>query len=198
MKTNRKSGMRGGQRVGFASALAIAMRPACHRTHPPLTPAQEEQAVVDSIQHSGGVPPVLLSVLEPKARDLWDAAFEIGKEQLRSTDRDPAEVLSIGPISCFHDGCLRELRFKDRSAATVFEENLLVGPTSPLRAWPNKIYRGPFIEEPKGGIRTTWALVIAPLHYRELVALSTTPDALNLQRRPTIKNAMSNLQQGDQ
>jgi hypothetical protein len=199
MEANRKSLITGWWKIGVALAAAIAALLLVYirvirepPVYAPLTPAQEQAVFVKSLRGSGEAPEKLLSLLQTKTTMLWDAAIAIGKEQLPRN----GGLVDSGQVECFRGGCMREMRFTDRTAAGHFEENLLIGATSPLRLWPGRIYRGPFSDDGEHGVTAVWALLIDPAQHRHLEALSRVPHAMAPMQPPT-NGAISGLQQGE-
>jgi hypothetical protein len=193
MKTDRKSQMSFASLAAALSAIVgIALLSNCHRSHPPPTPAQEERAFAADLSRSGSVPPPLKPNLEKSVTAQWELALELGRKNL-AEHGCPHGLLSVGAISCFARGCLWQVRFKDQTAASAFEQDLLMGPTSPFRNWPGSVRRGPFLREPEGSIRTTWALLIDGKRINELAALHAEISAPSLN-----KNTISDLRRGDQ
>ena len=192
MKTDRKSQMNFASGAALAATLGIALSSGCHRSHPPPTPLQEETAFAENLARSGSVPLPLKPTLERSVTAQWDLALEMGRKNLAEHGW-PQGLLSVGAIACFSGGCTWPVRFKDQNAASAFEEGLLMGPTSPFRNWLGSVRRGPFIREPEGSIRTTWALLIDANRINELAALHAerSGPALN-------KNTVSDLRRGDQ
>lgn len=181
MGANRKSLMIGWWKIVAALAAAIAALLLVYirvipkpPVYAPLTPTQERAVFVKGLRGSGEAPEELQSLLQAKTNMLWGAAITIGKEQLRGKD----DLVDAGQVECFRAGCMREMRFKDRTAAGRFEENLLLGANSPLRLWPGRIYRGPFSDDGEHGVTAVWALLIDPAQHRHLEALSRVPHAM--------------------
>ena len=202
MRANRKSknctaGVIGWSHAVLVSALALGAWTGCKHDYPAPTPIQEERQVIDTVTQSGPVPSILQKALEPRAAELWDQTFALGRENLRRYYENESALLNVGPVGCFKAGCMVQLWFRDRAAASVFEEGLLVGPRSPLRVWPGRIYRGPMLDDERRGVRTTWSLMVLPPRYDKLLALSTVRHATAAPAYPAKNTAVSDLQQGE-
>ena len=163
---------------------------------PPMTALEEQRAFVDALTRSGSVPEDIRPFLEPKAKDLWAYTFDLGKDRLTRYHRDEKDFRGADEIRCFKNGCMTTLTFVDQAAATIFEDDLLVGPTSPLRHWPGRIYRGPFIHE-RDGVTAVWALLPDPAHYDALRSLPAGRHAVNFPNDSMPKTAVSDLRQGE-
>ncbi len=157
------------------------------RPKPPMTALEERAVFVDELTSSGPVPDEILPFLESKVRDLWAFTFDLGKAQLTRYHRSEKDFRGFDTIRCFKKGCMTTLTFSDQAAASIFEEDLLVGRLSPLRRWPGKIYRSPFISE-RDGVTAVWALLPSPARYEVLKALPTDRHAVNVPERLSAKN----------
>jgi hypothetical protein len=166
------------------------------RPKPPITALQERAVFVEELTTSGPVPNEILPFLESKVRDLWAFTFDLGKAQLIRYHRDEKDFRGFDKIQCFKNGCMTTLTFADQAAASIFEEDLLVGPMSPLRHWPGKIYRGPFIPE-REGVTAVWALLPNPTRYKGLESLPTDRHAINFPNDSMQKTTVSDLRQGE-
>ena len=163
-----------------------------------MTALDEQTVFVDALTNSGPVPEEIRPVLKSKVTDLWTSTFEIGTAQLVRYHRDEKDFRGFDPnrVECFKNGCMIALSFTDEAAATTFEEDLLVGPRSPLRHWPGRIYRGPYIHE-KDCVSAVWALLPDPAHYEALRSLQTSRHAVNFPNDSRPKTTISDLQQGE-
>jgi hypothetical protein len=179
----------------LAVVAIVVWRPRPPR--PPMTALQETAAFVEELTKSGPVPDDILSYLEPKVTDLWGFTFELGKAQLTRYHRDDADFRGFDKIKCFRNGCMTTLTFADQAAATIFEEDLLVGPASPLRHWPGDIYRSPFLDG-DGGVTAVWALLVRDSRHEALKTLPTGRHATNTPSYSAPKTAVSDLRQGEQ
>jgi hypothetical protein len=180
-----------------AAVLASGALGGCNKKPPPPpTPAEEATAFVDDLRQSGPVSALVQSILQDKATDVWTATFDLGRENLRRGDHDPGG-LWVGPVSCFRKGCMVELRYKNRAAADAFEKNILIGLKSPLRHWPGRIYRSPFVAGAGATLSATWALLFDESRHKDLEALPTGKQALATPEDPVPTQAVSNLQQGE-
>jgi hypothetical protein len=175
--------MRIRRRFALTAAASIALAAGCRHGPPHYTPAQEEDAFSAELKATKRIESKeFANLLQEKVKFLWKETFDLGNENLKRHDQ-AGGLLSVTEPDCFNGGCMRQLVFKNRAAASFFEENLLVGPNSPLRPWPGRRYRGPIIDQPEGGVRATWALLIDPNEHRRVEGLqlvghaSRTPEA---------------------
>jgi hypothetical protein len=200
MKPNRKARLTGWLPAALTLVLGMSN---CNCERPPLTPLQEETEVIKSLEKSGSVPENLKKDLEPKAKELWSATFRRGLDNLHKQDPETTTALvKVGSVACFRAGCMVKLWFKDRVTVRGFEDGLLIGPESPLRVWPGRIYRGPLIEDGSQGgalaVRATWALMINHPRYKELAELATEKHAAAMPDQSITPNTtISDLQRGE-
>ncbi len=140
--------------LGLLSSVCLASCLPPTEVPTPLRPAQsaqdETRSLVESVQRSGEVAIEVKEVVNQAA----NAAFA---QTFPST---PEAQYTVG-ASCFHDGCLQHVIYRDVCAARAADDVLLRRVGAPLRKWPGPVYKTPGIPTGDGRVDVTWALLLS-------------------------------------
>jgi len=153
----KRSWSSGALYVGLLFAVGSTLA-GCATLEPdvPLTPrptaVQEKSLVVDTVKGSGPVVQDLKPLVDQTAASAFAKTFGASS----------ADVEYAGGVTCFKNGCLIEVTYRDvcvEKAATNRLRNFPV----PLRSWPGVIYHSPPVTLTGGKVQETWALLLPDL-----------------------------------
>jgi len=181
--------------VPLVALLIWVLQGKQHHVHRPATAAEELVAFSEGLKSSGPPLAALAAVMKTNAATALAGTLERQRDFLSAQPGGGGDLGAIGPVSCYSAGCMAEVHFKDRAAATAVEQRVLLDPSAPYREWPGTAFFGAFVDRPgrivgaapdvqgtdsvraieaAGDVVTVWGLLLRPEQHDRLLRLTVS------------------------